>query len=164
MEEIFQKIIANDFTDVAGLTANASIPMSESLINEIITIELQAGKVIQSCQVSIHEQNRVSVRLKTSLWLWPLNLNLKLDKSVDFESFSSPKMRLWLDNYRLLGSLGSFFNALPDWATLYGSQVVVDLAGFLHTPEQKRLFDLVKSVGVRTEDGKMIFDIAVKVD
>ncbi|HET9914321.1 MAG TPA: hypothetical protein VFQ13_20675, partial [Anaerolineales bacterium] len=67
MEEIFQKIIGNGFSDLAGLTANASIPMSGSLINEIIAVVLEGDKTIESCQVSIHEQNRVSMRLKTSL-------------------------------------------------------------------------------------------------
>jgi len=163
MEAIFQKIIANNFSDVAGLTVDASLPVSESLINEIIAAALEEDKTIDSCQVSIHEQNRVSVRLKTSLLPWPLNLKLKLDQSVDFASFSSPKVRAWLENNRMLGSLASLFNALPEWIKLYGNQVVVDPGVFLHTPEQKRLFDLVKSVEIRTEAAKAIFDVQLRV-
>ena len=164
MEEIFQKIIDNGFSDLAGLTANASIPMSGSLINKMITAILQGDKTIQSCQVSIHEQNRVSVRLKTSLLPWPLNLKLKLDSSVDFGSFSSPKVRAWLENHRALGSLVSFFHALPEWLKLYGDQVVVDLGFFLRTPEQKEIFDLIKSVVIRTEVDKASFDVKIRVD
>ncbi len=164
MEEIFRKIIENDFSDVAGLTVDACVPMSQSLINEIIAVILQGDKAIQSCQVSIHEQNQVSVRLKTSLWPWPLDLKLKLDKSVDFASFSSPKMRLWLANHRLLGSLGSFFNALPKWAKLYGNQIVIDLDSFARTPQQKRLLKLIKSVEVETEEGKAVFDVKIQTD
>jgi hypothetical protein len=88
---------------------------------------------------------------------------LKLDKPVDFKSFSSPKMRMWLENHRWLGSLSSFFKALPKWATLYGTQLVVDLGAFLRTPEQKRLLNLIKSVEIRTEEGKAIFDIKIEV-
>jgi hypothetical protein len=164
MEEVFQKIIARDFSDLAGLTANASIPVSGSLINEMITVALEGDKTIESCQVSIHEQNRVSVRLKTSLLPWPLNLKLKLDSSVDFGSFSSPKVRAWLENHRALGSLISFFHALPKWVKLYGDQVVVDLGVFLHTPEQKEIFDLIKSVGIKTEVDKAIFDVQIRID
>ncbi len=164
MEEIFRKIIANDFAEVAGLTANASIPMSESLINEILMVTLQGDETIQSFQVSIHEQNQVFVRLKTSLWPWPLDLKLKLDKFVDFASFSSPKLRMWLGNHRLLGSLGSFFNVLPGWAKLYRSLVVIDLAYFLQTPEQRKLLTLVRSVEIRTEEGKAIVGVEVKAD
>lgn len=164
MEEIFQKIIANDFTDVAGLTADASIPVSQSLANEIIAAKLQDDKTIKSCQVTIYEQNQVLVHLKTSLLPWSLNLKLRLDKSMDFASFSSPKMKAWLENNRLLGSLGSFFHALPEWVKLYGNQMVIDLGYFLPTPEQKRLFDLIKSAEVRTEEGRAIFHVKIEVD
>lgn len=164
MEEVFQKIIARDFSDLAGLTANASIPVSESLINEMIAALLQGDKTIESCQVSIYEQNRVSVRLKTSLLPWPLNLKLKLDNAVDFGSFSSPKVRAWLENHRALGSLASFFHALPEWLRLYGDQVVVDLGFFLRTAEQKKVLDLIESIGIKTEVDKAIFDVNIRVD
>ncbi|HET9911870.1 MAG TPA: hypothetical protein VFQ13_08270, partial [Anaerolineales bacterium] len=95
---------------------------------------------------------------------WPLNLKLKLDSSVDFTSFSSPKVRTWLENNRALGSLASFFHALPEWLKLYGDQVVVDLGFFLRTPEQKKVLDLIASIGIRTEIDKAIFDVKIKVD
>jgi hypothetical protein len=164
MEEIFQRIIANDLSDLAGLTVDASIPVSGTLSNEIIAAALQGDKVIRSCQISIHEQNRVSVRLKTSLLPWALDLKLKLDKSVDFASFSSPKMRAWLENNRVLAGFASSFHALPEWIKLYGNQVVVDLGFFLQTTEQKSLFALVKSMEIRTEADRVIFDVQLRVD
>ena len=69
-----------------------------------------------------------------------------------------------MENNRLLGSFGSLFNALPEGIKLYGNQIVFDLAAFLHTPEQKRLLNLVKSVGIRTEEGKLILDAKIEVD
>lgn len=164
MEAFFQRIIDNNFSDLAGLTAVATIPVSQSLVNEFIETALQNDKTITYCRVSIHEQNRVSVRLKTSLLPWPLNLKLKLDKSLDFASFSSPKLRAWLENNRLLASLGSMFQALPAWARLYGNQVVVDLGSFLQTPEQKKLFGLIQSVEIRTTEGKAVLDVKIGVD
>ena len=164
MEEIFQRIIDNDFSDLAGTTADASIPIPQYLVNEIIEAALQGNKSIRSCQVSIHGQNRISVYLRSSLLPWPLNFKLKLDGSVDLASFSSPKLRACLENNRLLGSLGAFFNALPEWVKLYGDQVVLDIGYFLRTPEQKRMLALVKSVDIRTEEGKAIFDVELRVD
>lgn len=164
MEEIFQKIIDHDFLDLMGLTVDASIPVPGYLIDETIAAMLQGDKTIRSCQISIHEHNQVSVRLKTSLLPWTLDLKLKLDKSVDLASFSSPKMRAWLENNRMLGSLASSFHVLPEWIKLYGDQLVIDLSAFLRTPEQRRLFNLVKSVVIRTETDKMIFDIKISVD
>jgi hypothetical protein len=95
---------------------------------------------------------------------WALNVKLRLDAAVDFASYASPKMRAWLENNRLLGSLGSFFNGLSEGVKLYGNQVVVDLGYFLPTPEQKRMLKFVKSVGIGTQEGKLILDIRIEVD
>lgn len=162
MDNIFQKIINNNFSDLAGLTVDASISVPQSIVNEIIEAALQGNKHIDDCQVSIHKENRVSVNLKTSLWPWPLNLKLRLFRSVDLTS--SPKIRAFLENNVLLGKLGSLFNALPDGINIRGDQVVVDVETFLSTPEQKRILDLIKSVEIRTEAGKAIFDVRLEVD
>ena len=164
MDKIFQKVIDNNFSDLKGTIVNASVPVPEHLINEIIEAALQGNKNIESCQVSIHGQNRVSANVKTTLLPWSLNLKLKLDDSIDFASFSSPKIRAWLENNILLGRLGSFFNALPEGIKLYGEQVVLDIGTFLQTPEQKRMLAMVKWVGIRTEESKVILDVKIEVD
>jgi hypothetical protein len=64
----------------------------------------------------------------------------------------------------LLGRLGSFFNVLPEGIKLYGEQVVLDIGAFLQTPEQKRMLALVKSVGIRTEQGQVILDVQIEVN
>jgi hypothetical protein len=164
MDKIFQKIIDNNFSDLKGTVADASIPVSQPLINELIAATLAGSKSIDSCQATIHNGNRVDVNVKTTLLPWALNLKLKLDKSVDFASFPSPKVRAWLENNRLLGSLGSFFNILPEGIDLYGNQLVFDLGALLYTPEERKLLQLIKSMDIRTEEGKLILDVKIEVD
>jgi hypothetical protein len=164
MDKILQKIIDNNFSDLRGTTVEAFVPVPQSLINEFITAALKGNKNIASTQASVHAQNRVSLDVKTNLLPWPLDLKLKLDTSVDFASYSSPKVRAWMENNRLLGSLGALFNALPEGVKLYGDQLVIDLGAFLRTPEQKRILELVKSVGIRTEEGKVLLDVRLEVD
>jgi hypothetical protein len=164
MDQVFQRIVDNNFSDLKGTVAEASIPVPEPLVNELVGTALRGNKNIESLQVSIHAQNRVSVNVKTTVLPWPLNLKLKLDKSVDFASYSSPKIRAWMENNRLLGSLGSMFNALPPGVKLYGNQIVIDLGGFLRTPEEKRILDLVKSVEIDTEPGRMLLGVKIEVD
>jgi hypothetical protein len=163
MDEIFQRIVGNIFSDLKGATADASIPLPQDLINESIQAALLGNKNIESCLVSVHSQNRAEVNLKTALLPWALNLKLKLDKSVDFASYSSPKVRAWLENNRLLGSLGSFFNLLPEGIKLYGNQVVVDISAFLRTPQEKKLLTLIKSIDIHTEEGKAILEVKIEV-
>ena len=162
MDEIFQKIIENNFSDLKGLAVDASIPVPQQLINEIIEAVLEENKNIEYCRVSIGEQNRISVKLKTTSWPWPLDLKLKLFRSVDLAR--SPRIRASLENNLLLGILGSFFRALPKGINLYGNQVVLDIGSFLSSPEQKKILDLVKSAEIDTEEGKVILDVKLKVD
>ena len=164
MEKTFQRIIDSNFSDLKGMTAAASIPVPQALINELLGAALQENKSIESCEAIIHGQNRVSLRVRTSLLPLSLDLKLKLDKSVDFASYSSPKLRAWMENNRWLGSLGSLFNALPEGVKLYGDQIVLDLGSFVRAPEHRRLLQLVKSVGINTEDGKVILRVDLQVD
>jgi len=164
MDKILQRIIQDNFSDIKGTTIEASVPVPQSLVNEFIAEALKENKNITAIRASIHAQNRVSLDVKTTLLPWLLNLKLKLDTSIDFASYSSPKIRAWMENNRLLGSLGSLFNALPEGVKLYGDQVVIDLGVFLRTSEQKRILELVKSVGINTEVGKVILDVRVEID
>ena len=164
MEEIVQRIIRSNFSELKGMTVNASVPVPQSLINEIIAEALKGNKNISSVRASVHPQNRVSVDVRTTLLPITLNLKLKLDTSVDFASYSSPKIRIWMENNRFLGSLGSLFNAFPEGIKLYGDQIVIDLGAFLRTPEQRQLLNLVKSVDIRTEESKVILDARVEVN
>ena len=164
MDKLFQRLLDNNFSDLKGMTADVSIPVPESLINEIIATALQGNKDIASCQLSIHGENEVTAKLRTTLLPFSLNLQLKLDHAVDFGSYSSPKVRAWLENNLLLGKLSSFFNMLPEGIKLYGSQLVVDLYSFLQTAEQRRLLELVRSIGISTEESKIIFTVKIKVD
>jgi hypothetical protein len=164
MDQVFKRIIDNNFSDLKGSTVSASIVVPQSVINEVIKAALRGNRNIDSVQISMQAQNRVSVDVKTTLLPWPLNLRLKLDNAVDLASYSSPKLRAWLENNLLLGSLGSLFNAFPEGVKLYGNQVVIDLGVFLRTPEQKRYLDLVKSIGIQTALGQVILDVDMKVE
>ena len=162
MDEIFQRIIDNNFSDLKGLTVDASVPVPQQLINEIIEAALQGNKNIEYCQVSIGGQNRVSVKLRTTMLPWPLDLKLRLFKSVDLTR--SPRIRASLENNLLLGKLGSYLKALPKGINLYGNQVVVDIESFLSTSEQIKILELIKSAEINTEDGKVILDVKIKID
>ena len=162
MDKILRRVIDNNFSDLAGLTIDASIPVPESLINELIASELRRNRNISGCRVTIHSENRVSMDLKSPRLPLTLHLKLRLFRAVDLTH--SPKIRAFLENNILLGKLGSLFNALPEGVTLYENQITVDIVSFLSTAEQKQILELLRSVEIRTEAGKMVFDVKIAVD
>ena len=158
MDEILRRLADNNFSELPGLKVNASIPVSESLVNEITAEAIRGNQNIRYCRVSISRQNRVSVNLKTPLWPWPLELKLRLENSMYFAE--SRILRARLENKVLLAKLGSFLNAMPKGVSISGDQIMIDVASLL--PEQKKLLELVKSVEIRTEEGKVILDVRME--
>lgn len=162
MDNIFRKLIEDNFSDLTGLTVDASIPVSEQLVNEIIEASLRWNKKISECRVSIGGQNKISAIIKTPLWSWPINIKLKLERSVGI--IGSPILRASLENHVLLGQLGSLFKALPNGISIHGNQVIVDVLSLLETPEQRNMLDLIKFIEIKTEQAKLILDVKIKVE
>jgi hypothetical protein len=159
MDAIFQRLIDNNFSELPGLEGNARIPVPELLVNEIIDASLQGNKNIEYCRVSLGEQNRITVKIKTPLWPWPFDLKLKLFRDVDFSG--SPRVRAFLENNVLLGKLGALFKALPEGIFLYEDQVSVDIGAFLQ-PDQERYLKFVKAVEIGTKTGTIIFNVKIE--
>jgi hypothetical protein len=162
VNEIFQRIVDNDFAELDGLAVDASIPVPQQMINEIIAAALRGNQNIEHCRVSIGEQNRISINVKTTRWPWPINLKVWVFKSVDITP--APKIRVLLENNVILGKLGSFFKALPEGIKLYGEQIVIDVMSFLKTEQQKKFLALVKSMEIQTEKGRLIFEVQIRID
>jgi hypothetical protein len=160
MEKIFRRVVDSNFSDLQGLSVDASIPVSEQLINELISAAIRENDNIRDCKVSIGQQNKISVKLNTPLWPWPLEVKLRLDRAVDFRG--SPRMTAWLENKVLLARIGSFLKVLPPGIDLYDDRLVIDIGSFLSTPEPKRILRLIQSLEIKTDMGKMIFDVKIK--
>jgi hypothetical protein len=162
IDDILFRLVNSGFLELAGLQADASIPLPESLVNEITGIALRGSRAIADCRLSIHNENRVAVSLRTQLWPWPLHLRLRLERSVDLTD--APKIRAKLENHVLLGKIGAVLKALPEGISLKNNQVVIDVQTVLTAPEQRRLLKLVKSMEIHTEEAKVILDVKVEVE
>ncbi len=159
MDKLFTRFLENNFSELAGLTVDASIPLPETMINDLVQSKLRGNKNIRSCHITVHRENRIEVDLRTPMWPWPLNLKLKLFGSVDLSP--SPKVRAFLENNVFLGKLGGLFKVLQPGISLYNDQIAVDLDPFL-PPEYEKFLPLVKGVGIRTEEGKLFLDVKIK--
>lgn len=157
MDRIFKRLIDSDLADLSGLTVDATIPVTESLANEFIAMSLQENPQLEYCQVHIHGENRITCHVKSSRWPWPFNVRLKLFSSVDITH--SPAIRAFMQNYALLGKLGSLFNALPDGVNVYEDQVSINIQSLMTSQEERKLLGLIKAMEIRTEEGRIFFDI-----
>jgi hypothetical protein len=162
MEDILQRVVDGNFSELTGLTVHASIPLPEKLVNEFIQSAVQGNKNISDCYAAIHTANRIAVNLKTPLWPWPLNLKLKLEPFVDFTA--GTKINASLENFALLGKLGAVFNAFPPGVTMHDDLITIDILSFLKTTEQRKWLQLIKSMEISSEEAKMIIDIKIAIE
>lgn len=160
MEKIFRQLLDHNFADLAGLHADATIPVPQQLVNELIAAQLAGNKKITACHVSIEEQNRMDVHLKTPLVPWTLDLKLRVFHTVDLTG--SPRLRAFLENNILLSKIASSLNAFPQGVSMYGDQITIDLGIFLDSSEQRQVLELIKSMEIRTEKGKLILDVRIE--
>jgi hypothetical protein len=161
MQEILQRLIKDNFSELGGLNLQASIPLPEYLINEFITEAVRGNKNITDCRVSIYSQNRISIDLKTPLWPWPINLKLRLENAVDLGT--SPRIKASLENHSLLGKLGSALKAFPDGISINNDQVVIDLGSFVAGMEYGKMLDLIQSIHIMTESARIFLDVRIAV-
>lgn len=157
MDTIFTQVLQNNFSEFNGLVIDASIPVTESLANEIIAEALAGNRELTYCRIAILPGNRVNAEIKSPRWPWPFHLKLQLFGSLDFTH--SATVRAFLQNNVLLGRLGALLNALPPGVHIYEDQVSVDIESFIQDPQHRRFLNLIKSVAIKTEEQKIIFDI-----
>lgn len=160
MDKTLQRLIDSDFAELHGLSVDASIPVSEQLANEIIDSALQGNPQLEYCRVKIRHENRITCDVKSPRWPWPFSVKLKLFRAVDLTG--SPTVRAFLENHRLLGQLGTLFKALPNEIKIYKDQISVDVGAFLNSQVPKAFLDLVEAVEIRTEEGRIFFDLRIR--
>lgn len=160
MEKIFQRLIDNNLAELGGLTIDATIPVTESLANEIIESSLQDQSQIEYARVYIQGGNRIALDVKSTLWPWLITVKLKLFSSVDVTH--SPTIRAFLENHVILAKLGSLIQALPKGTTIYRDQVSINIESFMPVPELRQLMGLIRVMEIRTEEGKLFFDIKIR--
>ncbi len=162
MEEILQRLLKDNFSELAGLTVDASIPLPEGLVNEFIGSALQGNKNITEIYIAIHSANKIAINLKTPLWPLPIQLKLRLEPSVDFTN--GARIRASLENFALLGKVGAIFNAFPQGITLEDDQIIIEVQSFLKEPSQRHWLKLIHSMEITTEEARITFDIKAAVE
>lgn len=160
MDKIFQRLMDGDLTEVNGFTVDAGITVSEELANEIVALIIEDTPQVESCRVKIHAENRIALDVKSSLWPWPLQVKLRLFRSVDVAD--SLRLRAFLENHLLLGKLGSLLKLLPDGIQFYEDQVSIDLSAFASSHEQSALLSWIKTAEISTEEGRLLVDVGIR--
>ena len=164
--EILRHLQATQFRDVAGSSLSATVPVSERLINEVVTASVPRGAPVREVHVQPLANNAFSVRISPRAPLLPsISLRLTIDRQPAFPEFPVLVLRLATMG-GLLGLAGAALpiaRLLPPGVHLDGDRISVDLRTIAADRGLSEYLAYVSGLRVNTEAGRVVLHLDLRV-
>ena len=149
----------DDFPDLAGAEAFATIPISDRLITRAIVQRLPPSAPIRDLEVRAHagDQFTVRVRLTAAALLPSVQLRLAIEQQPDLPR--SPTLVLGVVSQGLTGlaiSALKFVDVLPPGVRFDGRRFIVNLATILERYGAAQALTYVTDLSVTTVEGRVV--------
>jgi hypothetical protein len=145
------------FADVSATEGQATIRMTDRLLNQIIAIELRQSRAIRDAQVRALAGDRFEVRLALAKpsFLPPLTIGVVVERQPSLPD--SPVLVLKLEGLggltRFAGPAAAFLNVLPPGIRMAGDRVHVDVGALLQQRGLGFVLQHVDDLRVSTDEG-----------
>jgi hypothetical protein len=162
---ILAQLRASRFAGIQGTRASLSIPLSEQLLNELITTMLPASGPVRDLQVRPQAANRLVVRARASRleFLPPVTISLQIEQQPQLPD--TPLVIRILSLPGLLSMASSLLSpsSLPPGIRLERDRVVVDVRQLLELKGFGEIVPLIERLHVASEEGRLRLDVDLKV-
>ena len=162
---ILERLRASGFAEVKGARASLSIPVSEAILNELITAALPAGGPLRDLHVRPQAGNRLAVRARASRldFLPPMTISLQIEGQPRLPD--TPLVVRILSMPGLLSVAGSMLSpgSLPPGIRLERERVLVDLRQLLEGKGFAAIVPLIERLQVSSEEGRLLIDVDLQV-
>ena len=162
---ILEQLRASRFSELQGTRATLSIPVSERLLNELITTMMPASGPLRDLQVRPQAANRLAVRARASRldFLPPVTISLQIEQQPQLPD--TPLVIRILSLPGLLSMASSLLSpgSLPPGIRLERDRVVVDVRQLLELKGFGEIVPLIERLHVASEEGRLRLDVDVKV-
>ena len=160
--DVFAQLRALQFADLKGARLAASIPVSERLLTALVAASLPPTTKIRDLSVHPQDGNRLTVRIKLphADFLPPVAVNLLIERQPELPD--SPLILRLLTFPAIISMVGAAFSmssVLPAGIRMEKDRVSIDLKALLERYGYADLIPLIRGVRVRTEEGRMIFEV-----
>ena len=163
---ILEQLRDSRLAELAGARASATVPVSERLLNEIVSAALPPSAPVRDVSVQVRAGNRlrVSGRLARAAFLPPISLTLEIERQAELPDGplvlrvgSLPGL------VALAGAAFSMAALLPPGLRLEDQRLLVDVRALLERHGLGEALAYVQSVRITTEEGRVIVDLAAGV-
>lgn len=147
------------FADVAGSETQATIRVTDRLLNQILTTELKRSPAVREARVHAMSNDRlaVTVALPKLSFLPPITVDVLIERQPSLPE--SPVVVLKLTGIggltRFAGPAVAFLNLLPRGIRMVGDRVHVDIAALLQQRGWGFVLAYVDELRVNTEEGAL---------
>ena len=153
------------FPDLQGAEASIVLPVSDRLLNQILSEGITLPSQVRELQVRAQAGNRIAVRVKVGGSFFPaLNLTLVIEGQPELPSF--PVLVLKLEMGGLLALAGPalrFLNSLPPGIRIEGDRVHVDLGRLAQERGLQSWLPYLDALRVDTAEGVLVLTIRASV-
>jgi hypothetical protein len=166
LARVLKRQVSSGFEDLRGAEAAVTLPVSDRLLNEIITEALPASGRLRDVEVRAQPGNRFTVRAKLggASFLPPFNLAVAIDRQPELPA--SPFLVLRLEMGGLLSLAGPalrFFDALPPGIRIENDRLHIDLARLLDERGLAGFLEHLDQLHVDTAEGTTILSLRARV-
>ena len=167
LQAVLAAELASRFAGLAGSDAQATLRVSDRLLNASIAAALQPGGPIRSAVVHSLEGNRLDaiVTLTRPAFVPPLHIHLAIERGFILPQEPVLVLRITGGAGGLLKIVAPMLRSakLPPGLRLDGDQLFVDVRAVLAARGQAEMLDFVRDLQFTTEDSTLVVRIAAAV-
>ncbi len=163
---LLKRQVESGFEDLRGAEAAFTVPVSDRLLNEIVTQALPSSGRVRDVEVRARAGNRFAVRAKIggASFLPPINLTVSIDRQPELPA--SPVLVLRLEMGGLLSLAGPalrFFDALPPGIRIQDDRLYVDVAQLLEQRGLSGFLNHLEQLQINTAEGATILSLRARI-
>jgi hypothetical protein len=164
---LFRRQLETRFADLRGACAALTIPVSERLLNDILSEVLPRSGAVRDLYIHPKAGDRFQVRarLGSSTLIPPIRFHVAIDRQPDLPSSAVLVLRLEATGVMTLaGPLLRLMNALPEGVLVKDDRICVDLRTALDRHHLAQYLDYVSELRINTVENGVVLTVRGRVD
>lgn len=164
------------FRDLEGATINAEIPVSEALLNELMTKQVKSIGMVEKMRLRLPGNDRMLISVKAKVPTGLLGIKLPVQKDIllqlnpNVQLQPTPRLQL-----RILEGFSGIEKIILNWfeklisktvpgeVNIEGSSVTIDLKELMDQESLNFLTKKVQEVNIEGHNGKLVVSLLVKI-
>jgi len=166
IERVWRQQLADGFPDLRGAQATITLPISERLLNQVLTESIPRSAPVSDLHVTPEAGDRftVSFRIGSSTILPRLKIGLAIDREPDLPAFPVIVLKLESTGLMMLATpVLRLINAVPAGVAVKDDRIHVDLRALAERHGLGAYLDQLDELRVNTVSGAVVLTVRGRI-